>query len=60
MKKRCVTGVMCLIGLILSIIGVNGYVKTEAGINQNDPMFYMIFVGESIYGCRVAVFVTLC
>ena len=57
MKKRCVTGVMCLIGLILSIIGVNGYVKTEAGINQNDPMFYMIFVGIFLFLVGGVVFI---
>ena len=57
MKKRCVTGVMCLIGLILSIIGVNGYVKTEAGINQNDPMFYLIFAGIFLFLVGGVVFI---
>lgn len=49
MKKRILTGVVSAIGLLLSIIGVAGYEKTGESINQNDPMFVVIFAGIFLF-----------
>lgn len=49
MKKRLITGAVTAVGLILSIIGVAGYEKAGEKINQNDPMFFVIFAGVFLF-----------
>ena len=49
MKQRWITGVISLVGLGLSVLGVSGYEKTAEGINQNDPMFFVIFAGIFLF-----------